>query len=374
MPPPPSPATAPHPRSPQRVLIVRPSALGDVSRTVPCLVALRHALPKAQIDWLVNTAFADAVSAHPMLNDVIPFNRQNPRSIPGLLRRLRAQRYDLVIDLQGLARSGLFTRATGAARRIGFANAREGAWLAYNEKHDQPRDLHTVDRMRGLLNAAGFPGPADLTLYVPAAAARDVAAATANWKGPYACLAPTARWGCKCWPVERFAAVGADALASGRVQRLVVVASPQERRRVQAGFAAALPADLRDRVTYPDTHVSTLMAWIAGARALLGNDSAALHLAVGLNRPTVSLFGPTDPARVGPCRWTPTHAPAAEHRVIRAPGTEGRTIKYRRHKDDDTLMRDIQIATVRDALGNVLDATAESYDHPTGLDPDAKRC
>lgn len=355
MPRPPHPSAPPSATLPGRVLIIRPSALGDVSRTVPCLVALRRALPDAHIDWLVNAAFADAVAAHPMLDGVVPFDRQHPRAIPALLRRLRARRYELVVDLQGLARSGLFTRATGARRRIGFANAREGAWLAYNEKHALPRDLHTVDRMRGLLDAAGFPGPADLTLYVPADAARDVATVTADWDSPYACLAPTARWGCKCWPVERFAAVGADALSTGRVNRLVVVASPRERDGVRGAFADALPAGLRDRVLYPETHVGTLMAWIAGARALLGNDSAALHLAVGLNRPTVSLFGPTDPARVGPCRWSPDTAPAAEHVVLRAPDTVGRTIKYRRCKDDDTLIRGIELGDVRAAFARVLD-------------------
>jgi len=359
MPPPPPTTDAPQNNPPERVLLIRPSALGDVSRTVPCLVALRHALPHAHIDWLVNASFADAVAAHPMLDGVVPFDRQHPRAIPALLRRLRAQRYGLVVDLQGLARSGLFTRATGAGRRIGFANAREGAWLAYNEKHALPRSLHTVDRMRGLLDAAGFPGPADLTLYVPAAAALAVAGVTAAWDGNldggYACLAPTARWGCKCWPVERFAAVGADALSTGRVDRLVVVASPRERDGVRGAFADALPAGLRDRVLYPDTDVGTLMAWIAGARALLGNDSAALHLAVGLNRPTVSLFGPTDPARVGPCRWTPDTVPAAKHVVIRAPGTVGRTIKYRRCKDDDTLIRGIELGDVREAFARVLD-------------------
>lgn len=357
------PTTDPLPPSgPERVLLIRPSALGDVSRTVPCLVALRRALPDAQIDWLVNTAFADAVSAHPMLDAVVPFDRHRPGSIPRLLRRLRARRYSLVVDLQGLARSGLFARATGAPRRIGFANAREGAWLGYNEKHTLPRELHTVDRMRGLLDAAGFAGPADLTLYVPQDAAQEVAQHTADWDGAYACLAPTARWGCKCWPVERFAATGAHALTTGRVQRLVVVAAPSERDAIQTGFEAALPQDLHDRVHYPGTRVGTLMAWIAGCKALLGNDSAALHLAVGLNRPTVSLFGPTDPARVGPCRWSPDHTHAADHVVLRAPGTEGRSIKYRRCKDDDTLMRSIAPDDVRDAFANVLDAAAPTKD------------
>ncbi len=357
MAPPPTTPQNPSPTASPRVLLVRPSALGDVSRTVPCLVALRRALPHAHIDWLVNTAFTDAVAYHPMLDGVVRFDRQRLGSVPELLRTLRIARYDLAVDLQGLARSGLFTRATGAPRRIGFANAREGAWLAYTEKHALPRNQHTVDRMRGLLNAAGFPGPEDLRLYAPPHAQRKVAHHTANWEGGYACLAPTARWGCKCWPIERFAAAGAHLLAGQRVRRLVVVASPTERPRVRAGFEAALPATLRNRVSYPETRLDTLMAWIAQTRVLLGNDSAALHLAVGLNRPTVSLFGPTDPARVGPCRWTPPDAPAAEHRVLRAPHTVGRTIKYRRCKDDNTLIRGIGLPAVCNALDAVLDTT-----------------
>ncbi|MEE9405168.1 MAG: glycosyltransferase family 9 protein [Algisphaera sp.] len=356
-------ANASHTDLPKRVLIIRPSALGDVSRTVPCLVALRKALPQAQIHWLVNSTFADAVSAHPMLDGVIPFDRHHQRCIPKLLKTLRAARYELAVDLQGLARSGLFARATGARLRVGYANAREGAWLAYNQRFRIPKTGHTVDRMRGLMAAAGFSGPADLNLYVPPAATAAVNQQIAAWNdspaGPgYACLAPTARWGCKCWPTERFAAVGADLLNAGRVNRLVVLASPSEHAQIQSHFDAALPQNLRKQVVYPQTTVASLMAWIAGARALLGNDSAPLHLAVGLNRPTVSLFGPTNPDQVGPYRWTLAPLPPATHQVLQAPGTEGQKIKYRRHKDDDTLMRTIALEPVLEAFNAAIDGAS----------------
>src|SRR6185369_11864763 len=154
------------PRMAERVLIIRPSALGDVARTVPALATLRAALPDAQIDWLVHDAFADAVRHHPMLKGVIEFPRQRfarfmrdratTREVTAWARRLGDAKYDLVIDLQGLFRSGLMTRLTRAPRRVGFANAREIGWLGYNRRHHVDRSLHTVDRMLVLLEAEGF--------------------------------------------------------------------------------------------------------------------------------------------------------------------------------------------------------------------------
>ena len=140
-----------------RVLIIRPSALGDVSRTVPLLVSLRHAMPSAHIDWLVHEAFADVIRHHPALDGLVLFPRnrfasiyRNPRVMWEALawiRDLRRRKYDLVIDAQGLFRSGLFAQMTAAPIRIGFGNAREFAWLGYNQRYHVDKQLHAVDRL-----------------------------------------------------------------------------------------------------------------------------------------------------------------------------------------------------------------------------------
>ncbi|MFU8829669.1 MAG: glycosyltransferase family 9 protein, partial [Phycisphaerales bacterium] len=148
----------------RRVLIIRPSALGDVCRSVPVLTSLRKALPEARIDWLVQAEFIDAVRAHPALNHAIPFarkemaigrlhRRQARSSLSGLIHTLREPEYDLVIDCQGLARSGLFARLTGARTRIGHADARELAWLHYTRRVPPGNSPHTVDRMLDLIRA-----------------------------------------------------------------------------------------------------------------------------------------------------------------------------------------------------------------------------
>lgn len=317
-----------------RILLVRPSALGDVCRTVPCLVSLRKAFAGAPIDWLVNTPFAPAIAAHPMLSGVVPFHRKDFSLGRGLAlaRRLRAGRYEAVYDLQGLLRSGVLTRLTGAPRRIGFANAREGAAWCYNHKHAIDPTLHTVDRMLGLLHAAGIEPVRDMRLYLAEDDATwlDQFIADHNFRGGYTCLAPTAQWRCKCWPIERYAELAK--MIDGPV---VVLAAPHEHTQVQPLLDA-----LGDRAVLPRTTVGQLVALLSRCRLLVCNDSAALHIAVAFEKPIVSIFGPTDPALVGPYR-----RPDA---VVQPLGISPAQMQsYRKHKDDQTLIARVTVEQVR---------------------------
>jgi len=360
---------------PRALLVIRPTALGDVARTVPCLATLRRAYPQARIDWLVHAGYRDAVAAHPMLDGVIPFERKTLGGLPwrvaawaelaaltGRLRRAEAPsafagphgsaRYDAVYDLQGLARSALFTRVTGARERHGFADAREHAPLGYNRRHRVAAGPHTVDRMLGLLEAAGHEPVADMRLYVP----DDAAAWAADWlaeqgiePGGYLCLAPTAQWPAKCWPVDRYAELARGLIDSGAVaDRAVILAAPHEAAAVQPLLDA-----LGRRAVHPDTSVGRLMAVLARARLLIANDSAPLHLAVGLGTPFVAIYGPTDPAEVGPYlhrEW-----------VVRPQGvTAEQVVWHRSHRDDTELIASLPLAPVRAMAERVLGETGRS--------------
>ena len=331
----------------KRVLIVRPTALGDVCRTVPALVTLRRAMPEARIDWLVRDDFADAVRHHPDLDEVVTFpRRQLGRTLktgraagPAMrwLGDLRRRRYDLAIDLQGLFRSGLITRLTAAPRRVGYANAREFAWLGYNRRHAVERTMHTVDRMLALLEAAGYEPQRDMRLYVSnedhqwldnLLREHEVA------DGRFACLAPTAKWLCKCWPTEKYLDVARHLMDSGIAGRhLVVLCSPSERAQVEA-FAT-----LGAAVLVPQTTVGQLMAILSRTNLLVCNDSAPLHIAVAFDRPIVTIYGPTDPAEVGPYRRDET--------VVRPDAAlNGRKFNYRAHKDDQSLIDQVGVDEV----------------------------
>ncbi|TVR99863.1 MAG: glycosyltransferase family 9 protein [Phycisphaerales bacterium] len=298
--------------SPERILIVRPSALGDVCRSVPVLASLRAALPEARIDWLVQDGFADGVRAHPALDGVVEFPRKrlgrmmrrgNLPGVIGWLNSVRRARYDLVLDCQGLARSGIITRWTGAKQRVGDAGAREGARLAYTHRVDTGAIPHTVDKMLALLEPVGVPLLHEMRLFAPAEDA-ERAAGDSRFAGRFAVIAPTSRWAGKRWPAERFAAVARSLLwqADGcGVERVVLVGGPGERE--QCGPLLELAAS-DDRVVdlIGRTSVGAMMAAIERSSLVLACDSAALHIAVGFDRPIVGLYGPTDVSKVGPYR------------------------------------------------------------------------
>jgi len=296
---------SPVPATPQRILLIRPSALGDVCRSAPALASLRAAFPNARIDWLVRDVFADAVRAHPALTGVVEFPRDRLRRwwTPGgigparaWLRSLREPRYDAVVDLQGLARSGLFALATRAPVRVGPAGAAEFASLAYTRRVRTNPRAHVVERALEIVRALGAEPVRDVRLYAPADAphpAPDLARARTS------VLAPTSAWPGKRWPAERFAALARRLLDTGAVERVAVVGAAGERGSIGPVLDLCRDdpraVDLVGRTT-----VGGLMRAIESAALVVAHDSAAAHLAVGFGRPLVALLGPTDARLAGP--------------------------------------------------------------------------
>lgn len=290
-------------QTPSRILLIRPSALGDVCRTVPVLAALKAWRPDASIDWLVQREFAPAVEAHPDLNEVIPFDRSAMRGwfrapAPArrsiaFLRGLARRRYDLVIDAQGLARSAIFARVTRAPVRLGPSDAREFAPLAYTRR--VATDVtHTVDRMLALSADLGADiAQPDMRLHTPASAR----AFRPDLSGA-AVIAPTSRWPGKAWPDGRFAEL-IERLTPRRP--VVVIGAPGEEPQIPDTAAIASSRDGAHNLV-GQTTIAQTMSLIEHASLVVANDSAAAHMAVGFDRPLLALFGPTDTARVGPYR------------------------------------------------------------------------
>lgn len=335
------------PVSPTNILIIRPSALGDVARTVPALVSLRRAFPEARIDWLVRDDFVEAVAAHPALSGVVPYPRKafgkfgrdldTTRDFFRYLRDLRGRGYERVYDLQGLFRSGLLTWATGAWRRVGSSKARELASLAYNVRVAPTGEPHAVPRMLDVLAGDGIEPVVDMQLYTTPQqrewARREVESLGLS-PGSFAVVAPTSGWTPKRWPAERFGAL---------IDRLrlpaVIVGSPQEREQITA-IRGAGRFDLLGR-----TSVGQLMALIEQAAVVLANDSAALHLAVGLGRRCLGIYGPTFPEKDGPFRY-PLGIAAA------APSL--RTDRYRGLRDD-AVIRTVTVEQAWSQLQKVME-------------------
>lgn len=277
-----------------------------MARTVPLIASLRAAYPEATIDWLVQDTFVSVVASHPGVSEILSFPRKDFSRwatrlrlgrLAGYLRSFRDRRYDVVIDAQGLARSGLIAWSTRAPVRIGLADAREGAPFAYTHKVQTDPESHTVDRMIALLGPLGVKPRLDMRLYTPPADLAWFAERSELSGRRYVLLAPTSRWPAKQWPAENFAQLATRLTEKGML--VVFVGGSAERDQVQPliDLAARNPGVL-DRMG--QTTIGQLMALIEHASIVVANDSAALHIAVGFDRPVVALFGPTRVNRVGP--------------------------------------------------------------------------
>ena len=295
------------PTPPRRILIIKPSAIGDVVHSLPILNLLRRRFPEAHIAWLVTPACAGLLDGHSQLNEVIRFERRefgkgykSPRIAVELFRftrSLRERKFDLVIDLQGLFRSGWLVWQTRAPYRVGFASAREGAWLFYT--HRVPTgtpEQHAIERYLSIAEALGCPrGPAEFVFAVDDGDRRRVADLVPD--GRYAVLLPGTNWETKRWPAERFAAL-APMLRERLGLRPVIAGGPD---------AAPLAELLRgtDAVSLVGkTSLRELVALLERAAVVIANDSGPMHIAAALGRPLVTPFGPTNPVRTGPYRRT----------------------------------------------------------------------
>jgi heptosyltransferase-1 len=291
---------------PRRIALIKPSALGDIMHSLPVLTALRRRFPEAHICWIVNRSYAPLIEQHPDLNEVLCFDRGALRKgwlkgsweFSRFLQRVRGQRFDLVIDLQGLLRTGLMCLASGAAVRIGLASAREGATLCYTHRIDDRTDVqHAVDRYWRVIEALGD-APATKAFHVPIHSdARDWAQEILqHLPRPHLAIGVGSRWLTKRWPPEHFAGLARRAQAEYGGTAIFVGAPEEASLADQA--AALVPGPtcaLTGKTTLPQ-----LVAVLHEADAMIANDTGPLHLAVALGRPVVAPYTCTVIRRTGP--------------------------------------------------------------------------
>ncbi len=290
-----------------RIGLIKPSALGDVVHSLPVLNALRHRFPNAHISWIINRSYQPLIEGHKALDETIPFDRgalkggwrKAARASLALARELRRRRFDLVIDLQGLARSGLMTMATGANRRVGLSTAREGSHLAYTDivSIPEPKGRHAIDHYWRVAETFGV-GDIPKRFDVP------IRPASRTWAlerlhdlpRPWLAFGVGARWLTKRWPPQHFAELARRAHeATGGAA--FFIGAPDE-----APLAKQVISQLRgpSRDFVGATSLQQLAGLLEIADAMISNDSGPLHLAAALGRPCVAPYTCTQVRRHGP--------------------------------------------------------------------------
>jgi heptosyltransferase I len=275
------------------VLVVRLGALGDIVHTVPAVHALTSALPQARVDWLVEKRHKPVLDLFALKVQPIELQRGSVGAFLAAMRGLRERGYDVALDFQGLLKSAVLARGSGARRVIGFARDALREPLAsrfYTESVDPGQARHIIQKNLSLLKALGIE-EAGISLPLRARHAGAIS-------DRHVVLNAGAGWPNKQWPPDRFGAL-AIALQRSRGLRSIVTWGPGEESLAQAvvsessGAAALAPA----------TTLEELMALVASAALVVSGDTGPIHMAAAAAAPIVGIYGPTDPMRNGP--WAP---------------------------------------------------------------------
>jgi heptosyltransferase-1 len=292
---------------PRHIGLLKPSALGDIVHSLPVLTALRRRFPQSRITWVVHENYEPLLRGHPHLDATLSVDRgafrqgwwQGTRTVLRFLRALRQQDFDLVLDLQGLLRTGLMAVGSGAPRRVGLSGAREGAPWFYTDIVAVPESppLHAIDRYWLLAEALGA-GESEKEFLVP------ISGESASWarqslRGyphPYLAVAPGARWVTKRWPAEHFAQLAHQ--AQTHFGGTVLLVGGKDEISLGRYIGPRLPGPWKD--FSGQTALPQLAALLQQADVVLANDTGPMHLAAALGRPVVAPYTCTRVELTGP--------------------------------------------------------------------------
>lgn len=285
----------------QRLLIVKTSSIGDVIHALPIVQAIKDAAPHLTLGWVVRRRCADILTGNPSIDHlyILP-DKPSLQELYLLRRELHSAHYDIALDMQGLALSGLVTRLSGAPVRVGWDRNREmnALFLTHPIIPGKAKDAHEIDLLYGFADALGIHAPHPEFTPQPYLAAENAAKAD-EWlsalPGPRIALNVGASRAYKRWPLENWVQVAQALTRSGRS---VVFVGDKTDAETVAQITPALTGGYVDLAG--KTTLRELASVLAACDLLISGDSGPMHLAVAVGTPVVAIFGATHPKRHGP--------------------------------------------------------------------------
>jgi lipopolysaccharide heptosyltransferase I len=290
-----------------KILILKPSSLGDVVQALPVLRLLKLHWPDSEIFWWIDSALAPLLEEDPDLAGIVRFERRRwtiPANWPEIwhsVQWMRRQSFDLVIDLQCLLRSGVFAWLANGKFLVGLDEPREGARGFYDLAVRRASfHTHAADWYLAVLPALNVPMHWNFEWLperpaISAEVKRKWDTASARW----IVIQPGARWLNKRWPVEKYAELVRQLAAARPDVRFAILGSGDD-REAGAAIAQADPRrclDLTGKISLPE-----MVEWIRLSELMISNDTGPMHVAAALGKPVLAIFGPTEPRRTGPYR------------------------------------------------------------------------
>lgn len=286
----------------KKILIIKPSSLGDIVHSLPVLAALKKLYPVSRISWVVFPQFAPILENNPCLDEIITWNKKSgPKQLSIFIKELRNRKFDLVIDLQGLARTALLASFTGAVEKIAAPGMKELSWLLVREAGAFSGKMHAVERNLKVIEKLG--GDTGEKLF-PITITRQEDEFAVNYLkkngavGKLIGIAPGAGIWQKRWPEENFSAL-IDKLAE-RFNSTIILFGTEKDMPVAEKIVAA--AKNRDRIINAagKTSIKQLCALTKKCFLYIGNDTGPLHIAAALGVTPVGFYGPSNPEQLRP--------------------------------------------------------------------------
>ncbi|MBQ9088527.1 MAG: glycosyltransferase family 9 protein [Lentisphaeria bacterium] len=296
----------------ERFLAIKPSSFGDIIHLFPALDVLKKAFPDAVLDFVVNPEFAPLLEFSPFpVENIICFERRKLAEFPGcvpeffkLRSRLRREKYDAVIDFQGLFRSGVCSFMTGSRLRCGFAHPREAAAAWFYNRKVALEPMHAVERCVRLVEGIFSLERCENIVYPELPVSSAGKAGLPQLPEKYMVLLPGTRWESKQFPPALFAGVIREMKKIFPEMGFVIAGGKGERALGDVIGTGSI--NLAGKTSLP-----ALFELLRGAEAVLGNDSGPLHAAAALRRPVFGFYGPTEPGLTGP--WGEDSMPLSNH-------------------------------------------------------------
>ena len=306
------------------ILIIKLSAIGDVVHSLPLLEVLRGRFPASRIDWVIEEAASNIVEGHPDLDELIVFPRKSllercikkgeyvnvGRELITFLKELRGREYHVVIDLQGLLKSGVLTFFAKGSRKIGLNGAREGSSVFVKEQVSFPGpEIHALDRYLYVAKHLGVVDPVwngNIPIYDTDKRYVDDLLVGLEVNRELVAINPMAKWESKLWDLERFACL-ADVIHKELGAAIIFTGSETDKIAIEKIVAGMRTKALN---LAGKTNLKQLAYLYQKCMVVVSTDTGPMHMAAAMGSSVVAIFGPTSPLRTGPY--------GRKHRVVRA--------------------------------------------------------
>ncbi|MFW2331747.1 MAG: glycosyltransferase family 9 protein [Nitrospinota bacterium] len=288
-----------------KLLLIKPSSMGDIIQAFPFVTTIANERPDIKIDWIANEYYVELVRLNKNVRNLLTFRRssflellsiEELKKLIEFAQSIKADKYDIVVDLQGLARSGLMTLIARSNFKIGYSNARECSSYSYDLKVNPIANSLDVDRYLSILSYLNISLPSEVDWGIKIPQNEIEAAANLTSNQPYIVMNPNSRWASKQWPIEKFEAL-ADMINDKFNFKIVLIGSQFDITTVQK-FNPRTAANIIDLTG--KTSFALLAAILKESKLLITADSGPMHLGVAVKVKVVSLFGPTNPQLTGP--------------------------------------------------------------------------